>query len=76
MEKAVRLTYHSANDRWPDIFIPSAVAKAEPSPPAESAEPDNLTAKETAASTDDAAAKPAPAKVAGKAKPKKTQKKK
>jgi len=21
-EKAVRLTYHSANDRWPDIFIP------------------------------------------------------
>lgn len=23
-EKAVRLTYHSANDRWPDIFIPGA----------------------------------------------------
>ena len=23
-EKAVRLTYNSANDRWPDIFIPGA----------------------------------------------------
>jgi hypothetical protein len=23
-EDAVRLTYHSANDRWPDIFIPAA----------------------------------------------------
>jgi hypothetical protein len=23
-ESAVRLTYHSANDRWPDIFIPPA----------------------------------------------------
>ncbi len=23
-ESAVRLTYHSGNDRWPDIFIPSA----------------------------------------------------
>ena len=21
-EKAVRLTYHSGNDRWPDIFVP------------------------------------------------------
>jgi hypothetical protein len=27
-EEAVRLTYHSANDRWPDIFIPSAAAPA------------------------------------------------
>jgi len=27
LEGAVRLTYHSANDRWPDIFIPSAVAR-------------------------------------------------
>jgi hypothetical protein len=76
MEKAVRLTYHSANDRWPDLFIPSAVVKAEPPPPAESAEQDNSSAKETAASTDDSPAKPAPAKVAGKAKPKKPQKKK
>jgi len=23
-EKAVRLTYNSGNDRWPDIFIPGA----------------------------------------------------
>jgi hypothetical protein len=23
-EKAVRLTYNSANDRWPDVFIPGA----------------------------------------------------
>ncbi len=25
-EKAARLTYHSGNDRWPDIFIPGAAA--------------------------------------------------
>jgi hypothetical protein len=25
-DSAVRLTHHSGNDRWPDIFIPSAVA--------------------------------------------------
>ncbi len=25
-ESAVRLTYHSGNDRWPDIFIPGAAA--------------------------------------------------
>jgi hypothetical protein len=30
-EGAVRLTYHSANDRWPDIFIPgSAPAAGDP----------------------------------------------
>lgn len=27
-EKAVRLTYNSSNDRWPDIFIPSSRAAA------------------------------------------------
>ena len=32
-EKAIRLTYNSGNDRWPDIFIPSAA----PAPPAETA---------------------------------------
>ena len=26
-EKAARLTFHSGNDRWPDIFIPTAVAE-------------------------------------------------
>jgi hypothetical protein len=31
-EKAVRLTHNSGNDRWPDIFIPSA-ASAAPAPP-------------------------------------------
>jgi Tol biopolymer transport system component len=29
-EKAVRLTYNSGNDRWPDIFLPSAAKAAEP----------------------------------------------
>jgi hypothetical protein len=23
-EKAVRLSYHSGNDRWPDLFVPGA----------------------------------------------------
>ena len=27
-ESAARLTFHSGNDRWPDIFIPAAVASA------------------------------------------------
>jgi hypothetical protein len=31
-ESAARLTFNSANDRWPDIFIPSAVAAAPPAP--------------------------------------------
>jgi Tol biopolymer transport system component len=39
-EKAIRLTYNSGNDRWPDIFIPSAapapVAAAAPPPEPES----------------------------------------
>lgn len=26
-EKAARLTYNSANDRWPDVFIPGAAAR-------------------------------------------------
>jgi hypothetical protein len=30
-ERAVRLTHHSGNDRWPDIFIPGASAGALPS---------------------------------------------
>jgi Tol biopolymer transport system component len=36
-DKAVRLTYNSGNDRWPDIFIPSAAPApvAEAKPPAE-----------------------------------------
>ncbi|MEO6603918.1 MAG: hypothetical protein ABIQ16_28805 [Polyangiaceae bacterium] len=38
-EKAVRLTYNSGNDRWPDIFIPSASVSTETSSPAASEEP-------------------------------------
>jgi hypothetical protein len=42
-DKAIRLTYNSGNDRWPDIFLPSAAkpeaaAKAEP-PPEPEADP-------------------------------------
>ena len=33
-ESGVRLTYHSANDRWPDIFIPGAAPQAALPPPA------------------------------------------
>jgi hypothetical protein len=32
-DQAVRLTHNSGNDRWPDLFLPSAAA-AEPAPPA------------------------------------------
>jgi hypothetical protein len=48
-EGAVRLTYHSGNDRWPDIFIPGSSApavaasapaeEADESKPAEKAKP-------------------------------------
>jgi hypothetical protein len=31
MESAVRLTYHSANDRWPDLFIPGSADSTEAS---------------------------------------------
>lgn len=34
-EKAARLTFNSGNDRWPDIFIPSAAAAPEPEQPSE-----------------------------------------
>ena len=37
-DKAVRLTYNSGNDRWPDVFLPSAVASP-PEPVATRAEP-------------------------------------
>jgi hypothetical protein len=42
--KAARLTFHSGNDRWPDIFIPSA-ASARSEAPA----PSGATAKDDAA---------------------------
>jgi hypothetical protein len=49
-ETATRLTYHSGNDRWPDIFIPGASGAVASAPAAEpaakSAEP---AAKDAAA---------------------------
>lgn len=39
LEKGIRLTYNSGNDRWPDIFIPSAAQPAAVEPAASSAEP-------------------------------------
>jgi WD40-like Beta Propeller Repeat len=30
LEKAIRLTYNSGNDRWPDIFIPGQASDASP----------------------------------------------
>lgn len=39
-EKAVRLTYNSGNDRWPDIFLPSAPAAAKDEVAATPAEPE------------------------------------
>jgi Tol biopolymer transport system component len=64
-EEAARLTFHSGNDRWPDIFIPGAVAAAEPKgdqgdqaekteaakKPAEDAAEEKLAAAETPALT-------------------------
>jgi WD40-like Beta Propeller Repeat len=47
-EKGVRLTYNSGNDRWPDIFIPSASASADSSAPAASAEPAQKSSEDPA----------------------------
>jgi hypothetical protein len=48
-EKAIRLTYNSGNDRWPDVFIPSAAPAAAPAPEPEKAAaappPDEAPAK-------------------------------
>jgi hypothetical protein len=48
-EEAVRLTYHSANDRWPDIFIPGAAAPAKSEAAADAAAPEAEPAKAKAA---------------------------
>ncbi|HEY5376226.1 MAG TPA: hypothetical protein VIK01_21245 [Polyangiaceae bacterium] len=39
-EKAIRLTYNSGNDRWPDIFIPSAAPASQPETAAAAAPPE------------------------------------
>jgi Tol biopolymer transport system component len=75
-ESAARLTFHTANDRWPDIFIPSAVASAPTAAPPDRAEAKveekAAPPKELAAA---AAEEPAPAKATLK-KAKKSSKKK
>jgi Tol biopolymer transport system component len=60
-ESAVRLTHHSGNDRWPDIFIPAAVASK--APPAE-AKPAAAVAAAPAPTMAPVAAKAAPAEPA------------
>jgi Tol biopolymer transport system component len=56
---AARLTFHSSNDRWPDIFIPSAAATAAAAPaPAAAAQKETETASAEQAEAD----KPAAAK--------------
>jgi hypothetical protein len=48
--KAARLTFHSGNDRWPDIFIPSA----SPAPSAAAATPRRAKAEDKSATEEDA----------------------
>ncbi|HEX2657930.1 MAG TPA: hypothetical protein VHU40_06645 [Polyangia bacterium] len=78
-ETAVRLTYHSGNDRWPDIFIGGGDAggaeKSSPAPAAAAAKTEETeSASEPSESSTSPATESAPA--AQKAKPKKTKTKK
>ena len=53
-EKAARLTYHSGNDRWPDIFIPgSGGASRTEEPAAEKRSSEAAPAKPAAADEED-----------------------
>ena len=54
-EKAVRLTRNSGNDRWPDIFIPSAA----PAKPAEAAATSTADSAPPPAAADEKSKKPA-----------------
>jgi WD40-like Beta Propeller Repeat len=67
-EKATRLTFHSANDRWPDIFIPAA-ATAKAAPPEEPAAAEAAAAPAAAAAAAPVAAAPAADEEAAEAKP-------
>jgi Tol biopolymer transport system component len=58
-ESAARLTFHTANDRWPDIFIPSAAAAAPAAAPPDHSDEAKAPAKEETASADEPPAKPA-----------------
>jgi hypothetical protein len=40
-DKAARLTFNSGNDRWPDIFIPSAAPAKEAEKPSDEASDDS-----------------------------------
>lgn len=85
-DTAARLTFHSGNDRWPDIFIPAAVASdkktaGDESEKAEKAEAapgggkgESKAVAEEAATKDDDAADSKPAAPAKKAKAKKVKK--
>jgi len=67
-ESGVRLTHHSSNDRWPDIFIPSSVAQAGPTPTlAADAQPPAKGA-DAGSTSESAKAAPPPAKAAAPAK--------
>ncbi len=67
-ESGVRLTYHSGNDRWPDIFIPAAATAA-----ASPATPPVADAPPAPAAPEEARAEPTPP--AGKATAKPASKK-
>jgi hypothetical protein len=58
---AARLTFHSGNDRWPDVFIPGAVAAAPPEAGA-TAQKTAAGAADEAPVTEAAAKSPAPSK--------------
>jgi hypothetical protein len=73
-EQAARLTFHSGNDRWPDIYVPGASAKAAKEPA--EAEEKTTTAGEAVAAvaTEDGGEQVAAAKTKTKAKGKKSAK--
>ncbi|HEX3698381.1 MAG TPA: hypothetical protein VH374_23615 [Polyangia bacterium] len=79
-ETAARLTYHSGNDRWPDIFIPSSLAQKsggeEKAAPEEALAggKDEVATNTSAAAKDDDAADSKPAAAALKKKAKKARK--
>lgn len=78
-ERAVRLTYHSGNDRWPDVYIPGAAASAparpertdQPTKAAASSEPAADAASERAGEAVPAGAQGSDEATSKKKKPKK-----
>jgi WD40-like Beta Propeller Repeat len=75
-EQAARLTFHSGNDRWPDIFVPGAAASAAKETPGELAkEPAPETGEAVAAVAGEAEGEKVPAaKATKKSKAKKSAK--